>query len=97
MKLKKKQNHGQQKMLWNRFYEMNLWGGNNPGFYSGIGSHHPEIVHPYIDVVTTFLTSFKNPLVVCDLGCGDFNVGKKIGKAYQKVCCGRYSNRSYSV
>ncbi len=59
-------------------YEMKLWGDNKSDFYSGVGSHHPEIVHPYIDVLTSFLTSFKNPLVVCDLGCGDFNVGKKL-------------------
>jgi SAM-dependent methyltransferase len=28
-------------------------------------------------VLTSFLTSFETPLVVCDLGCGDFNVGKE--------------------
>ncbi len=61
-------------------YEMKLWGGNKSDFYSGVGSHHPEIVNPYIDVLTSFLTSFKSPLVVCDLGCGDFNVGKELVK-----------------
>ncbi|PKV50422.1 methyltransferase family protein [Aquimarina sp. MAR_2010_214] len=61
-------------------YEMKLWGGNTSDFYSGLGSHHPEIVNPYIDVLTSFLTSFKKPLVVCDLGCGDFNVGKELVK-----------------
>lgn len=65
-------------------YEMNLWGSNNTGFYSGIGSHHPEIVNPYIEVVTSFLTSFQSPLVVCDLGCGDFNVGKELVKHAKK-------------
>ncbi len=59
-------------------YELNLWGGGKSDFYSGAGSHHPEIVNPYIEVLTSFLTSFKNPLVVCDLGCGDFNVGKEL-------------------
>ena len=54
-------------------YKTKLWGNHTSDFYSGIGSHHPEIVLPYIEVVTAFLTSFKNPLVVCDLGCGDFN------------------------
>jgi len=58
-------------------YEMNLWGGDNFDFYSGSGSHHPELVDPYIEVLTSFLTSFETPLVVCDLGCGDFNVGKE--------------------
>ena len=59
-------------------YGMNLWGGKATGFYSGDGSHKPELVDPYIVVVTSFLSSFKNPLVVCDLGCGDFNVGKEL-------------------
>ncbi|MDB9961773.1 SAM-dependent methyltransferase, partial [Oceanihabitans sp.] len=61
-------------------YEMKLWGDNKSEFYSGLGSHDPEIVNPYIDVLTSFLTSFKSPLVVCDLGCGDFNVGKELVK-----------------
>ncbi|NKI27988.1 class I SAM-dependent methyltransferase [Arenibacter sp. 6A1] len=56
-------------------YEMKLWGGNNADFYSGEGSHDPEIVFPYLAAVTSFLTSFESPLTVCDLGCGDFNVG----------------------
>lgn len=61
-------------------YDMNLWGGNNSKFYSGDGSHHPDIVNPYINSIKSFLTSFKNPLVVCDLGCGDFNIGKELVK-----------------
>jgi len=65
-------------------YEMNLWGGHKSDFYSGVGSHHPEIVNPYIDVLTSFLTSFKSPLTVCDLGCGDFNVGKELVKHTKK-------------
>ncbi|RKS42783.1 methyltransferase family protein [Gillisia mitskevichiae] len=65
-------------------YEMNLWGGNNFQFYSGEGSHLPEIVNPYIDVITSFLNSFKAPLNVCDLGCGDFNVGKELVKHTKK-------------
>lgn len=59
-------------------YDMKLWGDNNSNFYSGDGSHDAEIVEPYIAAVTSFLTSFKKPLVVCDLGCGDFNVGKEL-------------------
>lgn len=65
-------------------YEMKLWGDNNSDFYSGVGSHHPKYVHPYIDVITSFLGSFKTPLVVCDLGCGDFNVGKELVKHTKK-------------
>ncbi|WP_417875257.1 class I SAM-dependent methyltransferase [Xanthomarina gelatinilytica] len=59
-------------------YEKNLWGGNKADFYSGEGSHHPEIVKPYIAAVSSFLTSFKTPLTVCDLGCGDFNIGNAL-------------------
>lgn len=65
-------------------YKMNLWGGNKTDFYSGEGSHNPELVIPYIDAVTSFLSSFKNPLTVCDLGCGDFNVGKELVKHTKK-------------
>ncbi|TYB80306.1 class I SAM-dependent methyltransferase [Bizionia saleffrena] len=68
------------KMAMAQVYEMKLWGGNSASFYSGAGSHAPEIVNPYIDAVTSFLTAFESPIVVCDLGCGDFNVGKKLVK-----------------
>ena len=59
-------------------YEMKLWGDNQSDFYSGDGSHQPEIVNSYTEAVTTFLTSFKKPITVCDLGCGDFNIGKEL-------------------
>lgn len=65
-------------------YEMNLWGNNNSNFYSGEGSHNPEIINPYIEVVLSFLTSFKKPLTVLDLGCGDFNIGKNFVKHTKK-------------
>lgn len=65
-------------------YEMKLWGDNNSEFYSGDGSHHPEIVNPYITAVTAFLISFESPLVVCDLGCGDFNIGQELVKHTEK-------------
>ncbi len=63
-----------------QIYTMQLWGKNDTDFYSGDGSHQPEIVNPYIDVVTSFLTSFERPITVCDLGCGDFNVAKELVK-----------------
>ena len=65
-------------------YKMKLWGDNKAQFYSGLGSHHPEIVNPYLKVITSFLKSFKSPLTVCDLGCGDFNVGKAFVKHTKK-------------
>lgn len=59
-------------------YENNLWGGEQHEFYSGLGSHDTEVVHTYINVVSAFLKKLKTPPVVCDLGCGDFNVGKEL-------------------
>lgn len=61
-----------------QIYEMNLWGSNESEFYSGIGSHNTEFIQPYLDVVISFLISFKKSISVCDLGCGDFNVGKEL-------------------
>ena len=60
-----------------QIYDKNLWGGEVT-YYSGEGSHDLLIIQPYINAVTSFLTSFKTPLIVCDLGCGDFNVGKEL-------------------
>jgi hypothetical protein len=37
-----------------QIYEQNLCGGETSEFYSGLGSHHPETVEPYIAVVTPF-------------------------------------------
>ena len=67
-----------------QIYEKNLWGGETSRFYSGLGSHHPETVDPYIAVVSGFLKNFETSPVVCDLGCGDFNVGKKLVKYCKK-------------
>lgn len=65
-------------------YALNLWGGNQSDFYSGTGSHNLEIVNPYIDLLTAFLISFESPIVVCDLGCGDFNIGKQLVEHTEK-------------
>lgn len=62
-----------------QIYEQNLWGSkSNFAFYSGNGSHHKEIIEPYLQKVKGFLKSFKTPISVCDLGCGDFNIGKHL-------------------
>lgn len=65
-------------------YEMKLWGDNKTEFYSGEGSHDLLITEPYIKAVTTFLMSFNKPITVCDLGCGDFNIGKQLVKYTHK-------------
>ena len=59
-------------------YKENLWGGRNEPFYSGSGSHKQKIVEPYVRSITKWLASFDEKLVVCDLGCGDFNVGRQL-------------------
>ncbi|MGV6828967.1 MAG: class I SAM-dependent methyltransferase [Flavobacteriales bacterium] len=76
IKTKKSKKPWPTKDAMEQIYEKKLWGSNQSKYYSGIGSHQLEIINPYLDSLKSFLRSFKNPLVVCDLGCGDFNVGK---------------------
>ena len=65
-------------------YKMNLWGSNASEFYSGEGSHNPELVNPYIEAIVSFLKTLNTPISVCDLGCGDFNIGSKLFKYTSK-------------
>lgn len=67
-----------------QIYEQKLWGGNDFDFYSGSGSHDLEIIKPYLDAVTSFLKTHNNTLTICDLGCGDFNIGKHLTKYTKK-------------
>jgi hypothetical protein len=67
-----------------QIYEKHLWGGSESEFYSGEGSHLSELVQPYVKVVSDFLTSFPTTITVCDLGCGDFNVGKEFVNLTQR-------------
>ena len=68
------------KAVMEQIYDQKLWGGKDFDFYSGEGSHNSEITQPYLDSVISFLKSHDNDLVVCDLGCGDFNIGKQLVK-----------------
>ena len=61
-----------------QIYEKNLWGKGHSKFYSGDGSHDFELVEPYVVKLKAFLSSFDPPISVCDLGCGDFNVGGQL-------------------
>ena len=62
-----------------QIYDKGLWGTTSgAAYYSGEGSHHPDIVVPYINAVSLFLNSFEDPISLCDLGCGDFNIGKEL-------------------
>ena len=61
-----------------QIYAQKLWGGKAFDFYSGEGSHNPDIVKPYLEQVIAFLKNHNKTLEVCDLGCGDFNIGKHL-------------------
>jgi len=66
------------KAVMHQIYEKSMWGGAEFDFYSGDGSHTLALVNPYVDVVKDFLKGFEAPISVCDLGCGDFNVGHQL-------------------
>ncbi len=68
------------KDVMNQIYDLKLWGGESFDFYSGEGSHNLDIINSYLEQVILFLSSFKEPLIVCDLGCGDFNIGRHLVK-----------------
>lgn len=72
------------KAVMHQIYDLNLWGGTTFDFYSGAGSHDPEIINPYLEVIIAFLKSYHSSLLVCDLGCGDFNIGKHLTKYTKK-------------
>lgn len=67
-----------------QIYDKHLWGGNAHDYYSGFGSHDNTIVKPYLEAVINFLKSFTEPLTICDLGCGDFNIGKHLVEFTEK-------------
>ena len=59
-------------------YEKKLWGGRlTRGYHSGSGSRDPELILPYVSAIGRLLTELGHPSVV-DLGCGDFEVGKRL-------------------
>ena len=69
-------------------YAKKLWGSGDTDFYSGEGSHDTETVQAYLKAVIGFFKSLETRPVVCDLGCGDFNVGKELvpyTQAYKAV------------
>jgi SAM-dependent methyltransferase len=82
--LKKNKKPWPTKDAMNQIYELKLWGGNDFDFYSGTGSHKPEIINPYLDALKAFFETHNRSLVVSDLGCGDFNIGKHLTKYTKK-------------
>ncbi|WP_079720745.1 class I SAM-dependent methyltransferase [Salegentibacter holothuriorum] len=84
MKQKKSRKPWPTKDAMVQIYENKLWGGDKSLYYSGLGSHHPEMVNPYLEALSSFLDDFETSPVVCDLGCGDFNIGKELVKYTKK-------------
>jgi hypothetical protein len=69
------------KQAFSAIYRHGTWGSDSAsgdGYFSGSGSHDPEIIRPYIAAVSKFLSRFPEKPSAVDLGCGDFNVGSKI-------------------
>lgn len=76
-------------------YQNGVWGRSadiSQKFYSGGGSHNPQIVNEYVNSVAVVLGFFqlfldRKPDIV-DLGCGDFAVGARLrGLARNYAAC----------
>lgn len=93
MRLRRQKKHDQLRVeqfsglstqeIFEKVYRENHWGDasqDKQDFFSGSGSHTNDVVDPYVNAVTEFLSSFKDKPNVVDLGCGDFFVGSKIRK-----------------
>ena len=63
------------KDIFNKIYNEQKWGLDKK-LYSGPGSHDKELTKPYLKFVQDFLN--KKNYTVTDLGCGNFNIGKKL-------------------
>jgi hypothetical protein len=63
--------------VFGRIYAGGDWGGKEGSFYSGDGSHYPELVAPYVAATRAYVKTLPRPRRIVDLGCGDFNVGRE--------------------
>ena len=75
--------------VFGEIYRRGLWGSNSESsYYSGVGSHKPMIVDPYVEAVRSFVSNVLRDAHAVDLGCGDFNVGSKICDLFrQTIAC----------
>ncbi len=64
--------------VFSRIYEDGLWGRGDGGFHSGSGSIDAYAV-AYVQTLQRYIAEHAIRSVV-DLGCGDFNVGKRIAE-----------------
>ncbi len=88
-RLRNKFSKMEKKQIFKEIYYQKLWSPESVKsdykFYSGVGSHLPELVDNYILKVKNFLLSLPEKPDVVDLGCGDFVIGSKLRKY-----CGNY-------
>jgi hypothetical protein len=66
--------------IFTNIYAKSMWGKSNDPtekFFSGPGSHDPNVVDPYIEAIEGFISSLAKKPNVVDLGCGDFAIGSK--------------------
>jgi len=61
-----------------QIYTQKLWGEGATTYYSGKGSHDDALVKPYVSTLSQFFQSISQEVVLVDLGCGDFNVGRQL-------------------
>lgn len=68
--------------IFKEIYLKKLWSEEstklNYKFYSGVGSHNPELTNDYIIAIQRFLKTFSTKPDVVDLGCGDFIIGSQL-------------------
>lgn len=63
--------------IFEEIYSKGKWGiGTSGKSTSGFGSHDLLITSRYIDAIKDFLEPKNEKLIIVDLGCGDFNIGK---------------------
>lgn len=79
--------------IFDNIYTKGNWGKDDSGkVTSGYGSHDEEIISLYTKAVKDFLSEHKEKLIIVDLGCGDFNVGKNFIDFASKIIACDISN-----
>lgn len=80
--VRKKFSKMDQYEVFKEIYLKKLWSEEssklNHKFYSGVGSHLPELTNDYVIAIQKFLKTFPTKPNVVDLGCGDFIIGSKL-------------------
>jgi len=64
-------------------YKNSTWGGEKEVFFSGSGTYHSSVTS-YMDFMVDFMKKEKIKKIV-EIGCGDFNITKKILNKIEKV------------